>query len=316
MSIKFSKLDKSNAKIIYDFLENGPSDDTIFSRATLYAWPENHDVCAYIDKDYVLIAYRCEAGRRIFMSPLVKKEENFLKAVEALESHGTRVISQVNSWQAELLKDEGFELRYWPDRSEYLYLPEDLIELKGKKYHAKRNFINGFKYPYTYREYNGSEKDRQGIFDLFKLNMEVRYENEKEIKEEHLPGHHETLDYIRSTSQTEIIAIGRILDDYSFFNVKADVLEIEGKIVGFTAGEVLPNGIGGLYFEKGDINYRGIYPFIDNLYCKTHFQGVRYINKQEDMGIPGLKQSKESYYPIQMAKLYSARRVAEQPKIK
>lgn len=311
MSIKFNKLDKNNAGVIYDFLKTGLSDDTIFSKTTLYAWPENHDVCAHIDKDFILIAYRCEAGRRIFMAPLVKKEENFLKAVEALESHGTKVISQVNSWQAEVLKNEGFELRYWPDRSEYLYLPEDMIDLKGKRYHAKRNYINGFKYSFNYREYNGSEEDRKGILDLFRLNMEVRFENEKEIKEEHISGHHETLDYIKSTSETEIIAIGRILDDYPFFNVKADVLVIDGRIVGFAAGEILPNQIGGLYFEKGDINYRGIYPFLDNLYCKTHFQEVRYINKQEDMGIPGLKQSKESYYPVQMAKLFSARRVSK-----
>lgn len=310
MSIKFNKLDQKSADIIYEFLASGISDDTIFSKATLFAWPENHDVCASIDKDYILIAYRCEAGRRIFMSPLVKRKEDYLKAVEALETHGVKIISQVNEWQAEILKSEGFELKYWLDRSEYLYFREDMIELKGKKYHSKRNFINGFKYDYVYREYNGSREDREGIYELFRLNMENRLENEIEIKIEHLPGHPEKLDYIKSTSETEITAIDRILTDYEFFNVKADVMLIEGKIVGFVAGEILPNGIAGVYFEKGDIIYRGIYPFIDNLFCKTHFQSadIRFINKQEDMGIPGLRQSKESYYPVQMAKLFSARR--------
>lgn len=310
MSSKFNKLDPQNANIIYEFLASGISDETIFSKATLYAWPENHDVCALVENDFILIAYRCEAGRRIFMSPLVKRKEDFLKAVQTLETHGVKIISQVNEWQAELLKEQGFEIKYWEDRSEYLYNTEDMIELKGKKYHAKRNYINGFKYDYIYREYNGSKEDREGIYDLFRLNMENRLENEIEIKMEHLPGHPEKIDYIKNTSETEITAIDRILTNYEFFNVKADVLLIDGKIVGFVAGEILPNGIGGMYFEKGDISYRGIYPFIDNLFCKTHFQkdDIRFVNKQEDMGIPGLRQSKESYYPVKMAKLFSVRR--------
>ena len=73
----------------------------------------------------------------------------------------------------------------------------------------------------------------------------------------------------------EIIVIDKVIKDLDGFNCFADVMVIDGKIAGFAAGEILPNGIGALYFEKGNIDYRGIYPTLDNLFCAKHFASVR-----------------------------------------
>ena len=89
------------------------------------------------------------------------------------------------------------------------------------------------------------------------------------------------------------------------------MLITDGKIIGFAAGEILPNGIGTIYFEKGDIDYKGIYPLLDNAFCKKHFDGgvVKYINKQEDMGVEGLRKSKLSYNPVKFAERYNAKKI-------
>ena len=104
----------------------------------------------------------------------------------------------------------------------------------------------------------------------------------------------------------EILVLDGVVKDLKGYNCYADVLVVNDEIVGFAAGETMPNGIGALYFEKADIDYRGIYPLLDNLFCKAHFGEVKYINKQEDMGIEGLRKSKLSYNPVAMAERYTA----------
>lgn len=303
MAQKGELLTKKHGDLIYDFLKSGIHDETIFSKTTLFAWPDTRDVCIHVDDDFLIISYDCKRNKRVIISPLVRRKEDFIKGICYLENQGVKFIVQVSEWQAEILKERGYEVELFESRSEYLYSPEDLITLRGKKFHGKRNFINGFKYDYEYRPYNGSDEDRQGIIDLFNLNKEDREAKiaEADIKEK-------KKEFIDNNSELEIVAINRILDDYEYFNVKADVLLIDGKIQGFVAGEILPNGIGGIYFQKGNTEYRGIYAMIDNLYCKAHFDSeeVRYINKQEDLGIKGLRKAKRDYRPVAMANLYTA----------
>ena len=170
---------KEHGEVIYDFLKAGLSNETIFSKSTLFAWPETKDVCIFVDEKYIIISYLCKSEKIIVIAPLVKEKEDFIEAVCELEKRGIYYISQVNDWQAEILQNRGYELTLWDSRSEYLYNPQDLITLRGKKFHGKRNFINGFKYKYEYRPYNGSEDDKKGIMELFSLNIEDREEKEK-----------------------------------------------------------------------------------------------------------------------------------------
>ena len=90
-------------------------------------------------------------------------------------------------------------------------------------------------------------------------------------------------------------------------NYFADVVEFDGKIIGFSMGEVTPSNVGITHIEKGDINYDGIYPFICNAFAKKRFQNVRYINRQEDMGLEGLRKSKRSFHPIGFCKKYAVK---------
>ena len=81
--------------------------------------------------------------------------------------------------------------------------------------------------------------------------------------------------------------------------------------MGFALGEILPTNVGAIYFEKGDIAFKGIYPLIDNLFCKKHFNEVRFINKQEDMGLEGLRKSKLSYNPVKLHNRFVAKKVSD-----
>ena len=72
-------------------------------------------------------------------------------------------------------------------------------------------------------------------------------------------------------------------------------------------GVNVPSGVAVVHVEKGEIEYDGIYPAINQMFSKKHFQGLRYVNRQEDMGLEGLRKSKQSYRPVKMSKKYVVR---------
>ena len=174
------------------------------------------------------------------------------------------------------------------DYDEYLYSPKDLIDLTGKKYHAKKNFVNRFnqKYQYVFRDYQ--EKD---YFSVLKL-----YEEWKEEKKMFIQENNESSEY---SFLIKTLKMYKSID-----NAKAGVLEIDGKIVGFELGEISPSNVGIVHIEKADYTYQGIYQALNNLFVRKYLNSCRIINRQEDIGIEGLRKSKLSYNPIGFCRKY------------
>ena len=176
-----------------------------------------------------------------------------------------------------------------PDYEEYIYLPEDLIELRGKKFHAKRNhvtrFVNLYENRYVFRSYE--PRDRQGLLDLYAKWSEGKEDDGTLIDE------------------FRLLSLGLQMADRG--EAYADVMEIDGKIVGFSLGETLASGVAVVHIEKGEIEYDGIYPAINQMFSKKHFANVKFVNRQEDMGLVGLRRSKRSYNPVKMVKKYVVR---------
>ena len=168
---------------------------------------------------------------------------------------------------------------------DYIYNASDLINLTGKAFHGKRNHINQFAngYPrHEYRRYN--ESDRKGVIELYE--EWASYQSD-----------------VRGVT-AERIAMNAALDNMDALGLCGGVITVEGKICAFTIGGISYNGMGIVHFEKGDINYKGIYPAINNFFAADAFKGVMYINRQEDMGIENLRKSKLSYNPAFMAEKF------------
>ena len=297
---------KEDLDRIYSILGASGTKDTSYAKTTILGWFKDKNPLVEVGEDYALFRGTVENNKVLNWSPLATSEQALIKAIGIAESYGAKSFANVNEDQLAVYESLGYSITPSRDYFEYLYLPENLIELKGKKYHAKRNFINGFSLPYEFRTYEPS--DRENLNELLFKWSYLHIDNgvDFSIKEGwHL---HEIREKI--LNDPEIKALNAVLDDLDAYNCFADVLTIEnGKIIGFALGEILPSGIGAIYFEKGDIEYKGIYPLLDNAFCKKHFaSGVRYINKQEDMGIEGLRKSKLSYNPITFAERYIAKK--------
>lgn len=161
--------------------------------------------------------------------------------------------------------------------SDYVYLAEHLIKLPGKKYHGKRNHISFFKKNYDWR----FEILDDGNMPLCKAMYEKWYQ--QNIGED-------------PSLSRERKALELAFDQYHQLELLGGVLYAGGEVVAFTVGEEQNEDVFVIHFEKA-LNLRGAYPMINQQFAANCLTSYLYINREEDMGLEGLRKAKLSYYP-------------------
>ena len=99
-------------------------------------------------------------------------------------------------------------------------------------------------------------------------------------------------------NEAESDIIDGVLDNYHRFEFKGALLRINGKVEAFTIGEELNDKIFVTHFEKANSEYAGIYQAMNCLFAKNTISDYIYVNREDDMGIEGLRKSKLSYNPV------------------
>lgn len=164
------------------------------------------------------------------------------------------------------------------DDCDYIYNADDLITLKGKKYHGKRNHLARFNE--LGAEFSLiTEKD----FDDCITFSALEYNEKRELN--------------NHSFVAEQYAIHTFFNYFSELGISGGIIRIEGKIAAFTIGEGLNSDTFCVHIEKADTGYNGIYVGINNSFAKNAAVGYKYINREEDLGIEGLRRSKLSYHP-------------------
>lgn len=294
--LQFREICLADKEKIYEFYALSGSLGTNYSITTLCGWQGCNQMQICVSADFLILKIN-KPGDVRFLSPLAKDMTAYCAAVDGIVEYMGKdsvKIMVVSTEQAELLTQKGFECENVRAHAEYLYKSEELISLKGKKYNSKRNFINNFPAPFSFREYR--KEDYEGVMELF-LEWQEQKSAHNGVDE---------LDKQIMSSEWERQVAQAVLADTQKYNVFADILEVEGKIAGFCLGERLPTNVGAIYFQKADISYRGIYPLLDNLFIKKHFSDLPFVNKQEDMGLEGLRKSKMSYHPYMLVERWKA----------
>jgi hypothetical protein len=192
-----------------------------------------------------------------------------------------------------------FQFTEMPDRFDYLYRTSDLCELTGKRYHSKRNHINRFKQQYG---------DRAETEAIHAGNLpEIRaFENEWR-RDKSKNGSGETpASYISLQDEEE--ALRRLLPNLDPLGAKGRLLRLDGHVVAFTVGAPIGTDTMDILCEKAILHIGGAYQFINQLFAQNECTGYTYINREEDMGLPGLRKAKLSYYPVELLRKYTARR--------
>jgi len=178
-----------------------------------------------------------------------------------------------------------YAFKYDEYNSEYVYNAKDLIELAGKKYHSKRNHINVFlrNYDPVLEEY--TPKYRDECINIQKKWAKERQDNEREARE-------------------ELESITRALDNYEALDMRGCVVLLGGEVAAFSFGERVCPKTAVIHIEKADNNINGLYTYINREFVANFWNDCEYINREEDMGVPGIRQAKRSYHPVYMIDKY------------
>lgn len=170
--------------------------------------------------------------------------------------------------------------------NDYVYLTSDLIELPGKKYHQKRNHISAFykMYPYTYERITP-----ENIPECVKL-FEQWYQTRMDT-----PDIHDDLEAKRA-----------LFSHYQKLGVTGGLIRVMGEVAAVDVGEPLNSDTFVVHAEFAHANLRGAFAVINQEFVRHECAEYTYINREEDMGIEGIRRAKRSYYPVMMAKKYRA----------
>ncbi len=162
---------------------------------------------------------------------------------------------------------------------DYLYDRENFIKLEGRKFHGKRNFIKRF--------YN-------------------QHPNAKllSISVENIPNCRKFLDqwYAEQTELSQGLldeskAIHTAFDHWEEFGLTGGILVDEEKTLGFTIGSTVSKEIFAVHFEKADRNVIGSYPTLAVEMAKMLPETIKWLNREEDLGIAGLRKAKQDWFP-------------------
>ncbi|HBK67565.1 MAG TPA: hypothetical protein DDZ91_02875, partial [Firmicutes bacterium] len=258
------------------------------SPTSLYIWRNSYRVKMALTPDYavLLCSYR---GATYCLPPLFNDQIDLTTLINKI----TAFFHQINKPvifraipPAMLQSFPKDKYRIMADRKiwDYLYRTQDLIELRGRKYQQKRNHINRFCQFYRFSYQSLSPQDHQGCLNVFNQWAAER-EGSQEVEEER-------------TALTEA------LHNFSTLHLKGGVLKVEGEIQAFSIGSKLNKDTALIHFEKANSEFSGIYSVINQSFVANEWSETKYINREDDMGIPGLRQAKERYYPRRMIEKY------------
>ena len=189
-----------------------------------------------------------------------------------------------------------FQFQAHRDSFDYLYDIDRLADLGGKKLHAKRNHINRFlenNPSWTYEDITPESLPQC-------LEMDREWYRRSAVRE----GLAEERDL-----GDEGRALRLAMEHFQDLGLEGGLIRVYGEVVAFTMGDVISSDTYDVHFEKAYAELQGAYALINREFARRvreRHPEIRYLNREDDMGVEGLRKAKESYYPDLMVEKYSA----------
>lgn len=264
-----------------------------YSFANNMAWKRLSDSKISFYKDfYITCAFKTNDGIPSFTFPSGKGDYSKLFAEMRLFSEAQGMPLRIWGVTDRLLPlfeelfPQQYETELERDSCDYIYYSSDLINLQGKKYHGKRNHLARFKE----LDYVFSPISERDFDDCITFSTETY--NSKSDGNDH--------SYV-----AEQYAINTYFSYFEELGLKGGVIRIGGKVAAVTIGEQLNSDTFCVHIEKANTLYNGIYAGINNCFAREFASELTYINREEDLGLKGLRKSKLSYHPAFLLNKYT-----------
>jgi hypothetical protein len=276
------------------FLQGNPQPLSGYTFASLICWaPVFHYQVALIDGEVLIVSCCPDAAGACHMlqpvGPLPPATQEQLLACARELPYPLRIISA----SAQFVERHGafarsFDVVANRDNANYIYLAQDLAELPGRRHSKKRNLI--------------AQAARLYDWTTEPLRPEHRAEClavADDIAAKRTPESGVTLDQ-------ETVALATALELLGPLGLDGLLVRVAGKAVAFSIFERLGPDAAVVMFERALRDYKGLYQVVNQETARVLVrQGYELINREEDLGDPGLRQAKESYSPLRLEPAYT-----------
>ncbi len=262
-----------------------------------YLWKEYYHA-KYIYTDQALIWLFENIHGKFTIAPLCKNEdlnETFQIALDFFHNvyHEKLAMYLVDEEAINILDLdlEKFEVREERTYFDYVYDAQRLRTLSGKAYHKKKNHVNAF-----YKEYEGrydyrtlTRENRQTVMDCLD-----RWEKQREIQDEY------------NRTDYEYQGILYLLNECPQVPYQMGGIYVDGQLEAFSIGSFTKAlNMAYIHVEKANPEIRGLYAVMNQQFLINEYPHAEKVNREDDMGLEGLRKSKLSYHPIELIKKYA-----------
>ncbi len=257
---------------------------------TIYIWNGYYNLECAKNDDFFFLRFNIKGKAPSYFFPVGcgDIEKALCELCEYAHSKGEklcfRLVSKENRDKLRKVFGDKILQKESRDSFDYMYLTEKMISLSGKKLHSKRNHLNYFLENYNY-QYIKIQDERTLLRCADKAYELIGAKT-------------------KNKNPFEMDAMKSYFENYFNFNQTGACIEIDGDIRAMSFGEQISPNTALIQIELADDSYRGAYQAINKMFCENEWKHLTYVNREEDMGIEGLRKAKMSYQPEFLVKKY------------
>ncbi len=253
--------------------------------AGLYLFRNAHSYHITMAGDSVTILGKGYDGGALFLPPLTGDIQS---ALRLLFGSGLQLYGADEPFADRYLADDRILLIEDRDAFDYLYLRSELAELAGRRYHKKKNRVNYFTLRHSHSIELFDDRYAEGCRDLLGEWERVRADDSNRS--------------VASEVESNVEAISMA----DTLGLEGVVVLVEGRVKAFALGERLSTTTSVCHFEKSDPFMEGISQLVEREFNRLLFTDCIWVNREQDLGEPGLRGAKLSYHPVELVKKFRA----------
>ena len=288
--LEFQKVTLAQKPLFESYISKSHQRGSECAFSNNYVWRDCYHIYWCVAHDFLLYKVR-RGGVDFYLQPFGGKDEDLPRLIEEIrESNGGPFeMHGIYDFTKERFERvmPGLEFEEDRDNWDYVYLREKLATLSGRKLHGQKNHYNAFckAHPeFTYEPITFANMREC-------LELGEKWCNEHKAEDPSL--------------ECELYAIQQAFLSFEQLELRGGAIRFDGKIQAFSFGKKINEDTAVLHVEKADHNVRGLYTAITKEFAAHAWDDVIYLNREEDMGIPGLRSAKEALHPEFMVKKYN-----------
>ncbi|MEA4969486.1 MAG: phosphatidylglycerol lysyltransferase domain-containing protein [Candidatus Pelethousia sp.] len=290
--LRFQPVSISMRELVHSYTKPLHIQNSEYTFTSLLMWCKEDRIRIAEQEDILYILYIFPQLDPFMLAPLALREEDYPKAIATASAYLTGIGARpafrgITEKYKPYFERAGFTLTADRGNFDYVYNMEDLLTLKGKRLHGKRNHINQFLSRYTYKYVTITP-------EMYAECMAI-YEDWLAGKD---PAEYGVL------GEQEAIHIG--LTHMQELGLVGGGILVDGKLRAFSLGERIDEEMAVIHIEKADSNIPGLYPLINKEFVTHAWKDMKYINREEDMDLEGLRKAKMSYSPAYLLEKFRA----------